>query len=386
MKTGYLLPPLPDVARLDGPGHLTDSARLVAYALALAESHKLVLDPMPLDPVSGEAGHVAWHNTFRKALANLAAALKVQVELPPETVAVDGAGHVDHHNLFREALVKMTEDKPQPFSMKGGREQQITYEGATYNLHIFDAPGVDTLEVTGTGEAGYVAVAGGGGHGGTVGSTYDPMSQQQVQARGGAGGAGGVDTSESIFISAGLYTVQVGSAGTGGSDGNTAGGDGGQTSITGPDDFAVQLDGGGHGGAARSASYDAIGDGGDGWAGGGACMVGIFGQQTRGQSNGGGVASQMGKYDQGDPWEPYGGGAQGSAPNQPTGPGLGGAGVMVSGLTAAVVDALPLTGKELGRGGGTQGLNTYGSGGGRKPGSIQGDAGRQGVVVFWYKA
>ena len=205
----------------------------------------------------------------------------------------------------------------------------------------------------------YLIVAGGGGGG---------------AARGGGGGAGGYLVNTSAGALSGQYNVTVGAGGSGTADGTVQGGDGSDSSITGPQSFSATAVGGGGGGVKDGTSPDRAGR--NGGSGGGPFGASATpGSGTTGQGyNGGAGSTTIGG----------GGGGAGEAGNW-DGAGQGG-----DGVTHAVLNAIShgeLSGGNYyvgGGGGGSRGDNTGtipgGLGGGGTGATEDGDDGSAGTV------
>ena len=155
-------------------------------------------------------------------------------------------------------------------------------------IHIFTTVGSSTFTVSLNStitNAQILIVAGGGGSGG---------------GQGGGGGGGGVVYYPSQTLQSGSYTVTVGGGGAGGADINTAGTNGGNSSITG---LTVAIGGGGGGGDAANLNGNNGGSGGG--SGAESSTVGTVGTGTAGQGNNGGLGTASGPN--------YGGGGGGGA-------------------------------------------------------------------------
>ena len=208
------------------------------------------------------------------------------------------------------------------------------------------------------------AIAGGGG-GGDVATNYD----------GGGGGSGAVISDYDLSaITAGTYSITIGAPGTAGAS-NSAGGTGGNTSVS------TLIAQGGLGG--YQGDYTSTGSGtGDGLGG----VSGIYtlpGGPTTNTNGGNGGGSTVG----------YGGGGGGftsSGSNGSTAPGAaGGLGISLTGLTGSELSSSDLT-SSFAAGGksGESSTPTYGSGGNGAgtTGPIAAGAGGSGLFLVWVAA
>lgn len=125
----------------------------------------------------------------------------------------------------------------------GGKIFDITINAVSYRIHAWYDPGTYTMEVEKGGSMDVLVVGGGGGGGGSGG---------------GGGGAGGL-VLDTIEVTPGTYTIQVGSPGQGGVGQSTAATNGGDSSA-----FGYTATGGGHGG---TRGIDAGSSGGSGGGG-----------------------------------------------------------------------------------------------------------------------
>lgn len=254
------LPPLPDNATLNGPGHLTDSQQIETFLKALAEQYKITLDPIP--PIApGQPGHVAWHNAIVSGAKKISDSIKVPVDLP--AVVTEGSlNHVKDHNQIKDALDKLS--KVIPFSIVGGSVYKVN--GWTFN--IFDQPGTDTFTVFGSGTAHFLAVGGGGAAGFTD-------TKANPGGRGGHGGGGGVKTMYNYQIKGGIYEVSVGYGGKFAKDVTKPGATGEASRVSGQGGLDFSAGGGGGGGSADSYTLRAVdaGNGFNGGSGGGGAVA-----------------------------------------------------------------------------------------------------------------
>lgn len=214
------------------------------------------------------------------------------------------------------------------FMVQGGI---VTYNG-TKTVHTFTSTG--TLTVTGQGKIDVLVVAGGGG-GGNTGGLWE----------GGGGGGGGLVYHANRDISAGTYTVTVGTGGTGGNKGTNSVFD------------TITALGGGNGGVAISG-----GSGGGGTAASG-------GAATQGNSGGGTGYGNAGAASGASPNRGGGGGGAGGA-GSGSQPPVGGAGRSfdITGTpkyyAAGGGGGSSTAGGAGGSGIGGQGASPYGNGGG----------------------
>ena len=273
------------------------------------------------------------------------------------------------------------------------------YGGKT--IHTFATSGTFTNTSGSDLTVEYIAIAGGGSGGSCNGPAY-----------GGGGGAGGVVSNIPGFMPAttaapvvgqgapNALTVTVGAGGaklvTGNSD--VAGGDGVNTTITGPGPWSVTAYKGGGGGGNTAGAKG--GNGSYGSGGGGEESEGTGGAGTPGQGNNGGAGNEGG--DRGG-----GGGGAGEAGNT-DGAGQGGDGVrlpstyhnpqstvgapgpaggyyVAGGGGGGSAASTPAAGGDGGGGaGGSDAVQNTGSGGGAKnDGSISGQGG-SGLVIIAY--
>jgi hypothetical protein len=255
------LPPLPDTAVIDGPGHISDSELITAYATQLAADNGIVINPIPA-PAPDLAGHIAWHNAVVDATKTIAAALKVTVTLPA-TAVVGGLGHVTAHNQIVKALQDCA--GKQAFTVTGGDIVEIS----GYRFHIFDKPGTSQLKVVGSGVVELLLLGSSGGSGPWPSTT--PLDTYVTKYFiGGFGGAGGLlrigDKLPTPTLNTGTYNVTVGRGGANSSSRMVPGDNGEDSSIIGPD-LSLEAKGGGGGG-----TYDTDGLAG-GTGGSGGCSV-----------------------------------------------------------------------------------------------------------------
>jgi hypothetical protein len=259
----------------------------------------------------------------------------------------------------------------------------VNINGTNYFIHTFPTSGTFTTPINLTCD---VLVVGGGGGGG-----FDSS---------GGGGAGGYllyssvlsgnNAGNSLLLSAGSYTVTVGSGGVGGASGIQTG-KGGNSVITGITATAIG------GGAALGNSGSQGRDGGSGAGGGSGGAAGVGGTGTAGQGNAGGTSNT-----DGGGRRHGGGGGAGSVG------GDGGTGTTYTGGTGGIGIRNEITGTMtfyagggggvgtiqgtggLGGGGnapgvsGTNGLGGGGGGGGTGGGT--GGRGGNGVVIIRYAA
>lgn len=310
------LPPLPDPAVIDGPGHIADSQKLTAYLRALAQQDEVSVE-IP-DPDPGHAGHVEWHNAMVKAARKVADAIGATVNLPPDSVKSKDLDHVTHHNLLGKALADMA--SAVPFSVSGGQ----VWTGEGWKAHVFTNNG--TLTVKGSGRVTLLVVGGGGGSG-----YWKYVDTYAYYAAGTGGGGtvagvsvGGADTPlPTEKLSTGSYAVTVGRGGDDSPGQFQPGTNGGESSLIGGA-VSISAPGGGGGGSADVAAQSS-------GTGGGA---GVFfdgspdgtgsqyraGQPGRGNPGGDGSAAQR---PQNQTWNSgSGGGATGNAPSWDK-PGMG---------------------------------------------------------------
>jgi len=265
----------------------------------------------------------------------------------------------------------------------GGTISQYTSGGAVYKVHTFTSSG--TFSVTsGRATIEWFGVAGGGGGGGS---------------HGGGGGAGGAKIG-SQEVSAGTYTITIGSGGAGSPGLGSAASSGGNTEL-----FGTTLTGGGRGGTRiTNNSVHAGGNGGSGGGGAGTNPT-TAGTGTSGEGNDGGAGSSDSTAGHGG-----GGGGASSAGTAASGAensgfaGNGGDGISNDYQTGSTQvyaggggggtwgSATAGTG---GTGGGGNGVNVgntnannatgYGSGGGGcSGGSATGGSGSGGIVIIRY--
>lgn len=166
----------------------------------------------------------------------------------------------------------------------------VIENGVQYNVHTFTGTG--SFTVAEAGEIEYVIVAGGGGGGGW----------------GGGGGGGGMITGSTVAAS-GSYTVSVGGAGAslGRNPGYVYGGNGGDSSITGPSINLTAIGGGG--GAPWSNSTGSTGGSGGGGSGNNTTRSGF----TAGQGYAGGTGPGT---TQSNPYLGHGGGGGAGEPGE----------------------------------------------------------------------
>ena len=147
----------------------------------------------------------------------------------------------------------------------GGTVTDITQGGVDYRVHTFTSDG--TFEVARGGEVEYLVVAGGGGGG---------------QDRGGGAGGGGIVSVPALAVTPQQYPVNVGGGGIGGISrdfGEAAATNGGDSAV-----FGLTAIGGGRGGYFAIAA----GNGGSGGGAGGSGGSQPIGLGTAGQGNNGG--------------------------------------------------------------------------------------------------
>lgn len=244
-----------------------------------------------------------------------------------------------------------------------------------YRIHTFTTVGASTFTVTSGGDVDVLVVGGGGGGGGGNGSTGAHYS-------GGGGGAGGLIYNTSIPVSAGTYTVTVGSSGTGYAVGD---GDNGGNSVF---ESMTAIGGGGGGKYATNGK-----NGGSGGSPGRDKITPVAGSGTVGQGfsghifagGGGGGAGEPGGTDA--PGYQGGDGLQYSISGTPVFYAGGGGGAQIS--------AAPNYGGDGGGGlgnnnvvttpgpGGSGVANTGGGGGGSGNGYSAGSGG-SGIVIIRY--
>ena len=199
-----------------------------------------------------------------------------------------------------------------PIVATGGTTSTYTVGNITYKVHKFTATGTSTFTITDpgtTGEVEYVVIGGGGGSGG-IGD--------DVQI-GGGGGAGGYDSNVKgetagggpggsaigprMFLTAGSYSVTVGSGGNAGSGSSRgAGGSGGSSSFNG-----ISVSGGGGGGGGGGAGQSGAS------GGGGNAGNALGGNRTGGQGNVGGIGGAYGLTGEADVQGGTGAGGGGGA-------------------------------------------------------------------------
>ena len=189
------LPPLPDPAVINGPGHVEDSNELAAFVVELAAIAKTPIDPLR-PPVPGASGHVAWHNSMVKDIGTVAAALGVTVTLPPLTVKAGDLAHVTHHNLIRKALLDINTNAWNDAT--GGVISNYTVDGKKMRRHTFNTSAA--FVVTRAFRPFNVVAVSAGGSGG-VGNPYHG---------GGCNGGGGGAFEKSFTLTAISYPVTVG--------------------------------------------------------------------------------------------------------------------------------------------------------------------------------
>lgn len=219
----FYLPPLPDVAVINGGGHVEDSVKLEAFLIALAELDHVVIEPLP-QPEPGANGHVAWHNAIVKNTKTVADSLGVPVTLPPLVVKAGELAHVKHHNLIRQALLDASTNAWNDAT--GGTISTYTVDGKKMRRHIFTASGAFAITrafrpftvylIGGGAGGGHNGFDGGGPHGGGAGGgggyyaytgnldvTSHPVSVGAAgQPQGYGGGAGG-DSAAFGFVAGG---------------------------------------------------------------------------------------------------------------------------------------------------------------------------------------
>ena len=282
----FYLPPLPDDAVINGPGHVEDSEKLDAFLVALAELYKIVIDPVT-PPEPGTNGHVAWHNAIVKNTKTVADSLGVPVTLPPLVVKAGELAHVTHHNLIRQALLDASTKAWNDAT--GGAVSTYTVDGKKMRCHIFTSPG--TFTVSRMYRPFRVLVVGGGGGGGGGQSQGGAGGQQTANDNAAlpigsypvaVGGAGGNSNLGAITAVGGAYMGNVGRNGQPGTKSditgtlNGYGGGGGVGGYTAGDPSYTKLpgtgvDGGGNGGysnAGRSGQNGYPNTGGGGGGGG----------------------------------------------------------------------------------------------------------------------
>jgi hypothetical protein len=251
--------------------------------------------------------------------------------------------------------------------------------GNSYNQWSFTTTGSNTFTVTTGGTVYYAIVAGGGGGG---------------NAAGGGGGAGGVIIGQTT-LTAGIYTIVVGTGGAAQTVGNATGNSGTNSSAFG----FIAVGGGGGQGAVGSNNFNGGSGGGNAGDGTlGATYAGGIGIAGQGWS--GGIGNKSSYYNSGG-----GGGAGGSGLNAGTTGGNGGTGIgvylPVSNTTATYAGGGGGGGRDNGQAGGSGGTggganggsgsagnnassNTGGGGGGGSAGyTYNGGAGGSGIVVIW---
>ena len=239
----------------------------------------------------------------------------------------------------------------------GGIITQYEDSGTTYRVHTFRGSGKFFVSA-GAADVDYLIVAGGGG------------------AWQGGGGAGGMLTDTGVAVSAGTYTIVVGTGGTFGNDSPVNGGNSSALGITATgggndrraaDTTSVSADGGSGGGGSYTSSYQTKGDaspagqgndGGDGVSGGMAGGGGGAGEagNTDGAGYGGDGATGYG-ITATTPYYAGGGGAVGSG--ETTG-GLGGDGGGGDNVSGTGTGGTPNTGG--GAAGNSSTANTAGAG------------------------
>ena len=253
--------------------------------------------------------------------------------------------------------------------------------GNGFNQWSFTSTGSNTFTVTQGGTVYYAIVAGGGG------------------AAAGGGGGGGVITGQST-LTAGTYTIVVGTGGSGGTGATT-----GSAATNGSNSsaFGFTAVGGGNGSRVGDTGDRYGGSGGSGGGGGGYSAaitiiggVGVAGQGWSGGSNNQNTAA---------PYPSGGGGGAGGIGNIPASSSIGGAGGTGIGVYLPVSNSTVYyggggggatyatgTGGAGGTGGGgagsgggsgTSGTTNTGGGGGGNGSAGSGGAGGSGIVVIW---
>lgn len=292
------LPPLPDPAKLNDPGHIDDSAQLAAFLKALAEDHAVTIPDVPA-PDPDHPGHIDWHHLMVQGTKAVSEHLHIPVDLPPLDPKAGDTGHTTHHNTLRAALLKLSEE--QPFIVDGGEVLEL--DG--YRFHYFTKPGTYTLNVTGSGQVKAVVLGGGGGG-------ADAFGGAEAFQYGGPGGAGGMELDEtgdapSIVLTSGTYTVQVGKGGQGQGPSATAS-NGTDSKLTGNAVALVGAGGGGGGTGVTNANDGGCGGGGGMRSTGGSIQ---YSKGGRGSQNGNGADGAPNEY--GTPQQGGAGGVGGSA-------------------------------------------------------------------------
>ena len=239
-------------------------------------------------------------------------------------------------------------------------------EDGSRTVHTFTSPGSFTIDNSATAN---VLVVAGGGSGGTASWTGSSSAEG-----GGGGGAGGLRYRSSVSLSAGTYTVEVGTGGPGGTNGPLF--------SAGNPSYIVGISsatGGGFGGYnANTSSYT----GGNGGSGGGSCgPPGVAGVTVVSPD---GISPTAQGFD---------GGSNNSTTNSGGGGGAGGAGSSNQstantgggpGLPYSISgsDYTYSAGGNVNTPGGVDGTN-YGDGGGSSPfGSNDAGAGADGIVII----
>jgi hypothetical protein len=289
---------------------------------------------------------------------------------------VDYAGTFDTNNLTISPNGNKIEGGTASLQLKGEREGVIlTYIDSTQGWIATSGinEGTDALEPI-TYTASYLIVAGGGGGGYGVG-------------QGGGGGAGGYLTSTTTLSQGTVYTITVGSGGTGGTSANNLPAGSGSNSVfssftaTGGGGGGNQVSGGASGGSGGGGSSSGpsqaggsgtVGQGNAGGSGnntggtgggGGASAVGANGSGAQGGAGGNGTASSI----TGSSITYAGGGGGGTYIGSAASGGSGGGGV---GALEATSDGVAGT------------TNLGGGGGGGAASFNNGKNGGSGVVIL----
>jgi len=230
----------------------------------------------------------------------------------------------------------------------------------TYRVHAFRGTGTFTV-TDGSADVDYLIVgAGGGGGGGNNGSYF---------GGGAGGGGGGVLTGTGVAVTAGAYTITVGTGGAGGASGGKG--------TVGVDSSALSLTsgGGGYGGGSVSDPNGGAGSATNGSGGGGGATIPST-AGTAGSANGSGNAGGVGAFF--STTHPSGGGGGGISVGGSNASGKdagnGGAGDFYMG---SVDIAPPYSGG--GGGGATTTAGTGGLGGGAAGKAANATAGNAGV-------
>jgi len=233
----------------------------------------------------------------------------------------------------------------------GGTSSAITVSGQAYTLLAFTSD--SNLVVSKAGLFDVVLIAGGGAGGGSSDATIQGGG-------GGAGGTIGIGTTQTIYLPAATYAVDVGAGAAGGTGVKTSVMAGEQSAIG----TVVYVAGGGSGGSQDNPSMGCPGG-----SGGGAGRAAQAGGQTIGGLGFAGVAGVGG-----------GGGGTGGAPSGST----GGIGLSLSTFTGATITTTVAVGGNGNSGAGA--ASGIGRGGfGAVPSGGGGSAGSAGAVYVRFK-